>query len=438
MKKLLLLLGVVFCFFSMASQAAARLEIIPSIALREQYNDNIFLSRSDGEDDFITTVSPGIALNYDRGEKLDLALDFGLNLRFYADHSDLNDTDLREALNGTLQSRLRPFNRVFVDIYDRYSRVPVDVRNKIALDNFFTNMTDSNEFRISPYIELPVTPSMTARAGYRYVNRWYRADSGNDTFSNAGFAALIKRLPFGMNVSLNYEYVASRPTLTGDYDSQRVAVSADYQVASNLRIWGGYGKFHLDFEDSDNENVDYWNAGAEYVIEQLGGTSVGASYSRTISETGLTGIDLEGIQGADIIQAYEQNANAITTGVSKRERFDLYLKMQKDYSILINPYYAKDEEIKTSREDRITGVSADIRKALLPGLSVSIDGNWELQKFRPVSRKVRRYSAGAEVDYDVAKNVTAAAGYRYNSRDDEDNAGDYHNNIVWIEGRVTF
>ena len=176
MKKLFLFLAAFFCFCSLASYVEARLEIVPSVGLREQYNDNIFLSGSDREDDFISIISPKVVLNYDRGEKLNLAADFGFNFRFYADHNELNDTGLRDALNGTLQSRLRPLNRVFIDVYDRYSRVPVDVRNKLASDNFFTNMTDSNEFRISPYIELPLTPSWTARTGYRYINNWYRAN----------------------------------------------------------------------------------------------------------------------------------------------------------------------------------------------------------------------------------------------------------------------
>jgi hypothetical protein len=67
-------------------------KLIPSIAVREEFNDNIFYSSSDTADDFITTISPGLEL-IERTEKIDLKLLAVVSPFFYADHSDLDDVD---------------------------------------------------------------------------------------------------------------------------------------------------------------------------------------------------------------------------------------------------------------------------------------------------------------------------------------------------------
>ena len=72
----------------------ANYTITPSISIRETYNDNIFLEDSNEEDDFITTLSPNITLDYSPNSKMDINLDYGFDFRFYSSHSDLNDTEV--------------------------------------------------------------------------------------------------------------------------------------------------------------------------------------------------------------------------------------------------------------------------------------------------------------------------------------------------------
>ena len=57
-------------------------KLIPSLAVREEYNDNIFGSVSDTVDDFITTISPGLEL-VERTERLDLGLSAIVSPFFY-------------------------------------------------------------------------------------------------------------------------------------------------------------------------------------------------------------------------------------------------------------------------------------------------------------------------------------------------------------------
>lgn len=80
-------------------------KLIPSIGLREEFNDNIFLSASDEVDDFITTLSPGLAFK-GRNERLDAELSGKLGILLYADNSELNAVD--QDYFGRLRYQITP------------------------------------------------------------------------------------------------------------------------------------------------------------------------------------------------------------------------------------------------------------------------------------------------------------------------------------------
>ena len=51
---------------------ADEFKLTPSLAVKEEYNDNILYTQTDIQKDFITTISPGLALT-DRTERMDLS-----------------------------------------------------------------------------------------------------------------------------------------------------------------------------------------------------------------------------------------------------------------------------------------------------------------------------------------------------------------------------
>jgi len=88
---------------------ADEFKLIPSISVREEYNDNIFFDDHGEIDDWITTISPGLKL-IDRTDRLDLnlsALGHGI---VYADNDDLNDFD--QDYSGNISYRMTPQLRV--------------------------------------------------------------------------------------------------------------------------------------------------------------------------------------------------------------------------------------------------------------------------------------------------------------------------------------
>lgn len=429
------------------SYAAPELILTPSVRVEERYNDNIFLSETDKEDDFITVLSPHIALGYHPNRYLDLDLDYGFNFRFYADHNELNDTSIRETQHADLRVQARPLNRVFIDVYDTYRRVPTDIRLKVATGNEHENMTDSNHFSVSPYVDIPLTSTLLSRFGYRFSNVWYKDDLGNGSDSHTAYVSLTNQFLSDLSASLNYNYSAYRPEITNDYDAHHISVTFDYRVAANLRLWGGAGRSYIDFDNRSNSKSDFWDAGAEYKIDELGNTTISVAYNSSLSnsENRYRNIRNAGSQSTANIQEILQRqgdlqseSNSISAGVSETKRLDVKLVTGKNVDLTINPYYSTSEELETDRKDEVLGVDAKIEKDLTTKLTLILDGLWEKQEFSPQDNEVLRYSASSSFDYMLSRSIVASAGYRYNERDSDVSGDDFTNNIVWLQARMTF
>jgi hypothetical protein len=84
---------------------ADEFKLTPSVALRQEYNDNLFFDSKDEEDDFITRIKPGLEL-LERTERLDLRLAGFLTPVLYWDKDDLNAVD--QEYSGRAGYKLTP------------------------------------------------------------------------------------------------------------------------------------------------------------------------------------------------------------------------------------------------------------------------------------------------------------------------------------------
>jgi predicted porin len=71
---------------------ADEFKLTPSVAVKTEYNDNIFYTSTDTEKDFLATISPGLALTA-RTERLSIFLSGILDQRLYLRNSKLNTID---------------------------------------------------------------------------------------------------------------------------------------------------------------------------------------------------------------------------------------------------------------------------------------------------------------------------------------------------------
>ncbi len=88
-KSALLAIGLLFhCSGAMADE----FRLLPFINMRQEYNDNIFMSNEDSVSDFVTTLSPGLKLA-ERTERLDARLSARVDRIRYTDRNELNALD---------------------------------------------------------------------------------------------------------------------------------------------------------------------------------------------------------------------------------------------------------------------------------------------------------------------------------------------------------
>jgi len=92
-----------------AGVLADEFKLIPSISVREEYNDNIFFDDTQEIDDWITTISPGLEL-IDKTERLDLNLSARGHGVKYGQSDELDDFD--QDYSGNISYRVTSVLRV--------------------------------------------------------------------------------------------------------------------------------------------------------------------------------------------------------------------------------------------------------------------------------------------------------------------------------------
>ncbi len=179
-----------------------------SLALKEEYNDNIFITPSNKLDDFITTVSPALAFS-DIAERSGIMLFGRLDGIYYAENDELNDID--QFFNTRIEHRLDPRLNLSGEFeYIKDSRPDRDIETTgLVLDRFLRYRRD-----ISLAGKYSVSENTAASLAYAYVNQDFENPTSADYDShNAGLTVthrLAKYLPSTstrMNIDYNrYDY----------------------------------------------------------------------------------------------------------------------------------------------------------------------------------------------------------------------------------------
>ncbi len=91
-KKIIVYLFALFFVAGAFKAVADDFKLVPSVEVKEEYNDNIFFSDDNEEKDFITTISPVFRLS-NRTERLKTALSARFDGIMYSDNNELNAID---------------------------------------------------------------------------------------------------------------------------------------------------------------------------------------------------------------------------------------------------------------------------------------------------------------------------------------------------------
>ena len=228
--------------------SADEFKLTPSIAVRQEYNDNIFFDSSREKDSMVTRVIPGLEL-IERTERLDLRLAGAVTPFFYWDESDLNSVD-QEYSGKAIYA--------FTDRLSAGAEAAVRVDHQPDRDIRTTGFTYGDNRRIQQIyggnMGYQFTELTSADLSYRYSREDWR--SGGDEDEDLE-----------------------------DYDSHAVTLglNRDLGAAKGVtvgRVNAGYARY-----DYDTSKTDYWfgTVGVRHRLSEIFSITAdgGARYTRS-------------------------------------------------------------------------------------------------------------------------------------------------------------
>ena len=157
--------------------------LTPSIAVSEEYNDNILLDNSDRQADFITYLSPALSFGVSL-PSLQLVAGYTTSVSFYARDPDRNS--LFESHNFLFSSIYQATPGLTLTLSDAF----VYSRDANSLVNFVTGRQTSWSNTVSTTAVWQMTPTNTLSLGAGYTALRFESGAGNDSDAY-GFTASI-------------------------------------------------------------------------------------------------------------------------------------------------------------------------------------------------------------------------------------------------------
>jgi len=398
-------------FFLLISvgEAWGRVDISPRFTLREEYNDNIYLSRKNKESDFITRAFPGIALKLD-SDYLDVTLDYGLQFIYYADHSEENETRLKDIQRASGVAELLPGRDFTVTLEDHITRVTIDERDPVVEESSFINRTNLNRFVVNPRYQYRAIQGFLGVLGYRFEKYAYQSSAGDDSEKHAGYADLLKELSRRLSLTLYYEYSDNTAKYTEDYTRQDLRGGIIYKLSQQLTFTGQWGQSWLDYSELGSRAVDLWSARLDYQISSA--WIFGAHYGQEV-------------------------LFAVTDGLYERKTVRLFGRKQTGVLFDIEGFATRDTYQTIERRDESVGGKMGIGLPLSSHTLLRLSGDYSYWKFTPELERVHRFGFGPSLEY--ARNRFAAAlGYRYREERSNVDINEYAMQLVYLEGTLSF
>jgi hypothetical protein len=233
---------------------ANELKLSPSVTLKEEYNDNIFLDVTNRKSDFISTLTPCIELS-DRSERLDANLLLRLNGILYGRTSELNAVD--QDYRGRLRYILSP-------------RTSLSLQAGYTLDSQPDRETATTGLVIGPVkrhrqqYSFSGEPALTEKTSAALAYSYEQDDYDNNRFSNLKYhdASLI------FTHDLDWLMRATKGSVNFDYAHYKSSVTLIDSLTSDSTVDNFSATIGMSRAFSEVWSVQA-NAGGRYTISKF-------------------------------------------------------------------------------------------------------------------------------------------------------------------------
>jgi hypothetical protein len=276
--------------FLYAPPAQGPLTLTPSLAITEEFNDNVFLTHSNKRSDFITQFTPGLTLQAQQ-PGFQLLSSFNFTAEIYAKETELNNAANRIYFLTSVSYQATPSVTLSLTETLTFSR---DNSNTATISGVSSGRGESWSNILAPAVSVQLTPRTTWRVSGAYTLERFSSNSGsNNRGSNNGSNngdSNIYRVGTGLDHTLT-----PRLTLTAAYDfgyldveqeptafNHTLRLGGSYRLTPTLTVTGTAGPSLL-LTDRDTEITPSASA---RIIKQMSWGSMSAFYDRAIGTSG--------------------------------------------------------------------------------------------------------------------------------------------------------
>ena len=253
---LFFVVAITFACLNNKPALAANIEFKPSIAISEEFTDNILEVAKNKRNEYITRVQPGFSSRYE-APLWNWDMGYNFDYQNYARNSRSNDYTHYAKLIGNI-SLLNNFLNLHLD--DSYQRVTLDVARDVATESsLFLNQTDQNKATIFPYLIWRLGEKSSLKTGYSYTDIRYWGE-GIERREHGAIADLNHEFTsqFSLTASYGFTHLESRPS---QYNQHNISGGFRYEYADKSFIFGKVGNTWQQFKNGGSSSFIFWNAG---------------------------------------------------------------------------------------------------------------------------------------------------------------------------------
>jgi len=402
-------LGVLW---GLPTAASAKIKLTPKMTVEEKYTDNLFLDDQNEQDEWITTLSPGIDIMID-SRWIDLSLDYSFRYDYYKNNDDLTNFDFsggQRANLGTTFFEGRPFT-LLVDA--TISRETLDERKASSAANELINKSTVYDLTVNPQYRFRLGRQSSLVFGYIYDRTYHDDSRGDDSQGHSARVSLLKELSINTQISANYTYKINLSDDEEDYNEQSYTLGLSQQLGPRTKISLEGGFSTVEYVDINDDQESFtWSADVNYRL------------SAPITLSLMFSQDFD---------------NSATDGLTKSRDASFLISYKKDsFAAGLEAFWEQTDYIRTVREDESYGGRFDLSISLNSNLSSGLDAEYKVSDFAgQIDNSVDQYSAGASLHYNIRRFLTSIH-YEYRVYDADINTQDYTENTVTLSVSVRF
>jgi len=271
MSQIVLLACSMLLYFSTTNVFSAENELLTSVGLRQEYNNNIFYERTDETDDFISQVIPSLRLNY-ATEILKLSALARWDALLYWDNSDQNRLNQSYGLNGSY----RLTERWSVSANGRYVFDSVQDSQLDETGSVERGLSDRQRLNAGAGLDYSVSERSDIGADYNYQKTDFERKSSIDTEAHGVRFFYRRRLQNQRDVITIFpRFVWGN---SDDWDAYNSTLNFrwahPFSETLDTSITVGARNSRVDYKD-DRDDTDNWGWVADMWLRKRGELTTG-------------------------------------------------------------------------------------------------------------------------------------------------------------------